>query len=188
MATFLLGVWIAGCIVMAAVSILTLRAPTIVMSVPHPAVDKITHQLGWEETSMLLRHAASEQSRFLLKRWEMAQVAIGAALGACLFLGTQRRVLPLLLCVIMLVMVLFQLGVNTELAYRGKETDFPPGSTAIGPTTRYLLLQQVFIGAEIMKLIAGVILTSFLFVFRTGRRRGNQIHAIDHPDHSHVDG
>ena len=62
--------------------------------------------------------------------------------------------------------------------YRGKEIDFPPGSTAVGPTTRYLLLQQVYIGAEIMKYIAAAILTSFLFTFRTGRRRGKELHTL----------
>jgi len=136
---------------MAAISLVTLRAPNIVMSVPHPEVLKVSHQLGWEETATLLRHAASEQSRFILKRWDQAQVAIGVALGLSLFLGTQRRLLAMVLCTIMLVMVLFQLGINTELAYRGKETDFPPGSAALGPTTRHLLLQQIFICAEVMK-------------------------------------
>ena len=187
-ATFLLGAWIAGSVFMAIVSILALRAPEIVMTVPHPAAQQIARQIGSENTTLLLRHAASELSRYLLRKWELAQLLLGALLAICLFLGTQRRIFPLLLCGIMLTMVIFQLaGVTTELAYRGKETDFPPGSTALGPTTRYLLLQQVFIGAEIMKYIAACILISFLFVFRTGRRRSKEVHMIDHPDPSPVD-
>lgn len=165
---------------MAAISLLSLRAPNLVLAVPHPAVEQMTKQLGVDNMTMLLRHAAAELSRFVLRRWELVQIALGVALGLCLFLGTQRRVFALLLCGIMLVMVLFQFGVTTELAYRGKETDFPPGSAAIGPTTRFLLLEQVYIGAEIMKYIAGAILASFLFTFRTGRRRGKD-QAID-PD------
>jgi len=188
MATFLLGAWIAGSVFMATISILSLRAPSIVLTVPHPAVAKITKDIGQETMTLLLRHAASEQSRFLLRRWEQAQLLVGVALGACLFLGTQRRIFPMLLCIIMLFMVVFQYGVTTELAYRGRETDFPPGSNEIGPTTRYLLLQQVYIGAEIMKYLAACILASFLFVFRTGRRRGKEVHVVDDADHSHVDG
>jgi len=188
MATFFLGAWVAGCVFMAVVSVLSLRAPNLVLDVPHPAVNQMQKTLGRDSLALLLRHSASEFSRFLLHRWELAQVLIGVALGVCLFLGTQRRVFPLLLCGIMLAMVLFQYGVTGELMYRGKETDFPPGSNEIGPTTRYLLLQQVYIGAEIMKLIAASILASFLFVFRAGRRRGKEIHAIDHADHSHIDG
>ena len=188
MATFLLGAWIAGSLFTAAFALLSLRAPAIVMSVPHPEVVRASNQIGWEQTGTLLRHAAAEESRFLLKRWDQVQVLLGAGLFLCLFLGTQRRPLPMVLCAIMLVMVLFQLGINTELAYRGKETDFPPGSTALGPTTRYLLLQETFIGAEIMKYVAGLILVSLLFVFRTGRRRGKNADEVDQLDHSQVDG
>jgi hypothetical protein len=188
MAAFFLGAWIAGCLFMAAVSILSLRAPNLVMEMPQPAVNQMQKTLGSDNMTLLLRHSASQLSRFLLRRWQQGQVLIGVALGVCLFLGTQRRVFPLLLCGIMLVMVLFQYRVTGELLYRGRETDFPPGSNEIGPTTRYLLLQQVYIGAEIMKLIAASILASFLFVFRTRGRRSKEIHAIDHADHSHVDG
>ncbi|HWZ34312.1 MAG TPA: hypothetical protein VNX18_23400 [Bryobacteraceae bacterium] len=179
-ATFLLGAWIAGCAFMATVSILSLRAPNIVLSVPHPAAAKMAKDLGNENMEMLLRHAAAEQSRFLLKKWEQVQLGLGVGLAVCLFLGTQRRPLPMLLSVVMLVMVVFQYsGVTTELAYRGKETDFPPGSTALGPMTRYLTLQQVYIGAEIMKYIAGFFLAGFLFAFRTGRRRGGEVQVDD---------
>jgi hypothetical protein len=186
MATFLLGAWLAGSLFMATVSLLSLRAPNIVLAVPHPSVEKMAKAVGSDSMTLLLRHAASEQNRFLLKRWELAQIAFGAALAACLFLGTQRRILPMLLCGIMLMMVVFQLGVTTELAYWGKETDFPPGNTAVGPTTRYLLLQQVYFGAEIMKYIAGFILAGFLFVFRTSRRRNKDHHGVNDPDPSHV--
>jgi hypothetical protein len=171
MATFLLGAWIAGGAFMATIGILALRVPNIVLGVPHPAVAQYTKQLGSDNMDMLLRHAAAELNRFLLRKWELAELALGIALAACLFLGTQRRVLALVLCTIMIVMVLFQFGVTTELAYRGKETDFPPGSTALGPTTRFLLLEQIYIGAEIMKYVAGFILAGFLFTFRTGRHR-----------------
>ena len=188
MATFLLGAWVAGSIFMAVVSILSLRAPELVMAVPHPSMQKMAQQVGQENMTLLLRHAASEQSRFLLKKWEQVQIPIGLALAACLFFGTQRRIFPLLLCGIMLMMAAFQLGVTTELAYRGRETDFPPGNTAIGPTTRYLLLQQVYVGSEIMKYIAAAILASFLFIFRTGRRRGKEIHGMEQAGHIYVGG
>ena len=112
MATFLLGAWIAGGIFMSVVSLLDLRAPAIVLSVPHPALEPMVKQIGAENMTLLLRHASAEISRFLLKKWELAELALGVALGACLFLGTQRRIFPLLLCGIMLTMVLFQYGVT----------------------------------------------------------------------------
>jgi hypothetical protein len=190
MATFLLGAWLAGGIFMAAISLTTLRAPNLVMMVPHPEMDRATRLLGWEQTAAIVRHVASEQARFILRKWELVQLLLAMSLLACLFLGTQRRILPMLLCGIMLVMVLFQLNIFSELSYRGKETDFPPGSTALGPTTRYLMLEQVHIGTEIMKYIAGIMLAGFLFIFRTSRRRISMkdVDPVNDPDHSHVDG
>src|SRR5262249_52698239 len=122
MATFLIGAWLAGCILMASISVLTSRAPATTLDLPHPAVANLTRQIGHENMAQLLRHSAAEQSRFLLKRWELAQILIGAALGACLFLGTQRRILPMLLCGILLMIVLFQYRITNELNYLGKET------------------------------------------------------------------
>lgn len=165
---------------MASVSVLSLRAPNIVMGVPHPAAARMAKDLGQENMDLLLRHAAAEQSRFMLKRWEQVQLALGVALAICLVFGTQRRILPWVLCAVMLAMVIFQLsGVTTELAYRGKETDFPPGNSAVGPMTRLLALQQIYIGTEIMKYIAAFFLAGFLFVFRTGRRRGREVPSAD---------
>ena len=93
-----------------------------------------------------------------------------------------------MLCVIKLVVVLFQhFGVTPELIYRGREGDFPPGSTAVGTQTRVWALHQVYVGVECVKLLSGAVLGSYLFAFRTRRRRRRtEDDFINHPDHSHV--
>jgi len=116
-------------------------------------------------------------------------MVLALALLACLVLGTQKRKLPLLLCGIMLIVVGFQhFAVTPELAYRGRDADFPPGNTAFGPQARVFAMQQIFGGVEALKLLVGGFLTSYLFVFRSGRRLQQKVDAVDHPDHSHVDG
>ena len=179
----------AGCVLMTVLTMLSLRAPTLVLGLPQPPVKTMTEKLGAEDMALLVRHAAAEQTRFLTRKWQQAEFFLAVALAACLFFGTQRRILPLVLCGVMVMLVAFQfVGVSPELTYRGRETDFPPGNTAIGSVTRYLLLEQVYFGSEIMKRLAGAILASYLFVFRTGRRRAKEVHAIDDPDDRHVDG
>lgn len=185
--TFILGAWIAGCIFMAFVSLQNLRAPSLVMTVPLPPVAAMTKQLGWEQMSALLRHASAEQTRHDSRLWIQAQLFVGVVLGVCLMLATQKRVAPLALCGVMLILVLFQLRLNPELTYQGRETDFPPGSTAVGAVTRYLALQQVHFAVEIVKLLVGGVLASYLFVFRTNRRGRQDVHSIDHAHHSHID-
>ncbi len=185
--TFILGAWIAGCVFMAFVSFENFRAPSLVMTTPLPPVDAMTKQMGSERMAALLRHAAAEQTRHDSLLWLEAQIVLGLILEFYLMLATQRRVAPLMLCGVMLILVLFQVRLHAELTYQGRETDFPPASTAVDPIARFWALQQVHFGVEIVKLLVGGALASYLFVFRTGRRTRNDIHAIDHAHHSHID-
>jgi hypothetical protein len=187
-ATFLLGAWLAGCLVMVFMSVQSSRAAASLMTSPMTQVKKMIDTLGAEPAALLLRHAAAEETRRVSFVWEELQIPLALVLGACLFLGTQKRVFPIILCAGMLVLVLFQhFGVTNELAYRGRETDFPPGNALVGPVERLRALQAIYYGAEVIKLIAGGILVSYLFVFRSSRRGSRkEIHTIDHSDDRHV--
>lgn len=156
---------------MSFVSVQNLRTPSLVMTSPPEPVAKLIQQLGWEQVAALLRHAAAEQTRHYTSMWIEAQLPLGLLLLGCLTLATQKRIMPLALCGMMLLIVLFQFRVTPELMYQGRETDFPPGSTAVGSVTRFWALQQVYFGAEIVKLLCGGVLASYLFVFRTSRRK-----------------
>lgn len=176
--TFLLGAWIAGCLLMSFVSVQNLRTPSLVLNTPPDAVAKITQQIGWEQMSGLLRHAAAEQTRRYTALWIDAQFPLSLLLLGCLAMATQKRIMPLALCGMMIVVVLFQFRIWPELIYQGRATDFPPGGNEVGEMTRYWALQQVYFGAEIIKLLCGGILASYLFVFRTRRRDATDKRAV----------
>jgi len=167
------------------ISLQNLRSPAMVMNSSLAPVTKMVQTFGQDQTLLLLRHFAAEQIRHYTSLWVEFQILIGFVLGGCLFLATQRRIFPLILCGVMLAVVLFELRLMPELTYLGRETDFPPGNTAIGQVERLWALQQVYGGVEIVKLLAGGILGSYLFVFRTQRRR-KDVHAIDHADDRHI--
>ncbi len=169
--TFLLGAWILGCLLMVFITVRSMESASAVLSSPPAPVVEIVKKLGYDTTAEFVRHVMAEQTRRLTYSWGEAQILLGLALGGCLLMATQRRIFPLVLCGLMLVLTLFQFGaVSPEIAYRGREADFPPGSTNIGTVTRLLALQQVYFGVEVVKLIAGGLLASYLFVFRTQRR------------------
>lgn len=160
---------------MALINLRTMEASGIVLRAELQPVSEIEKKLGYEQTAALIRHAASEQTRLLTDNWETGEIILAAALGISLYFATQRRILPLVLCGIMLILTLFQHGaLSPELAYRGRDTDFPPGSTQLALITRVWALRQVYYGVEIAKLLAGGVLASYLFVFRTSRR-GNSL-------------
>ena len=181
-ATFILGAWIAGSLFMVFISLQNTRSVNALLTSPLPQAAKVIDLSGKDQAALLLRHAAGEETRAALFEWERAQIVVAIALGGFLFLGTQRRVFPIVLCGAMFVLVVFQhLGLSTELAYLGRETDFPPGNALIGPRTRLLALQEVYYAAEVIKLAAGGILASYLFAFRARRSR-RDIHALDAAD------
>jgi hypothetical protein len=182
-ATFLLGAWIGASVLMAFVEIQNIHSPDLVLANPIAPAARIIEMLGTEQTQLLLRHLAAEQTRDYSYLWEEFQFVLALALGACLFLGTKKRVLPLLLCGVMLALVVFQhIAATPELSYRGRETDFPPGNTALAPMARVWALQQMYAGVEIVKLIAGGVLASYLFAYRTPQRRRSTANAIESPD------
>lgn len=161
----------AGCLFMAFVGVQNLRAPSLVMTSPPEPVSKLIQQIGWEQTAALLRHAAAEQTRHDVTLWIEAQFPLGLLLLGCLLLATQKRAMPLALCGMMVLIVVFEFRIAPELMYQGRGTDFPPGSNEVGLMTRFWALQQVYFAAEGVKLLCGAVLASYLFIFRTSRRR-----------------
>ena len=112
-------------------------------------------------------------------------------LGGCLYFATQKRT-----ALVSLVrdhadfLVLFRFWTITpEMAYRGRETDFPPGSTTPATMVRASLLYEMLVVTEILKLIVGGILASYLFAFRTSRRRSSrhEVEPVDDSHHRHID-
>ena len=179
-ATFLLGGWIGASLFMAFVEIQRLRSPGLVLGQPIPPAAKMIETLGQQDAQLLLRHLALEQIRHDSYVWEEFQLVLALVLGVFLFLGTKKRALPLLLCGVMRALVLFQhIAATPELIYQGRETDFPPGNSALGPMARVWALQQMYAGVEIVKLIAGGVLASYLFAYRSPQRR-RSMDTIDH--------
>jgi hypothetical protein len=190
MATFLLGAWLGCSIFMAFMVVENLRFPGQVMNSPSGPAREMLAKLGREDAALLLRYQAAEQNRAYMAAWELAQFAVALGLAAFLFLGTQKKLLPMLLCGIMLVLVgVEHFVISPELAFRGREADFPPGNRTFATEARVWAMEQAYIGLEGAKLLIGGILGSYLFVFRAGSRRGRkQVYAVDYADHSHVDG
>ncbi len=188
LAAFLLGIWMGGSLLVVWFQFYNLRFASSLLLTPSDSAVEITKRLPDLELRQMLHYFAAEQSRRYVYLWEEAEAVLALTLGACLFLGTQKRIFPLILCGMMLLVVIFQhTGVTPELAFRGRQADFPPGSNTTGILIRMYALEQVYAWIEGAKLLVGVILASYLFVFRAHRSR-KQLHAIDNPDHSHVNG
>jgi hypothetical protein len=173
---------------MAFVVLQNLHSAASIMSAPAAPVASMIKVLGPDQMALLLRHQAAEQNREIMYIWEQAQIVLGLVMGGCLYFATQKRLFSLVLCGIMLTLVLFQFwAILPEMAYRGRETDFPPGSNTSSIIVRAYFLYQMLVVSEVLKLLVGGILASYLFAFRTSRKRsGRGINLIDDPNHGRI--
>ena len=169
-ATFLLGAWIAASTFLDLLSVQTMRLAGHILNSAVPPAAAILGTAGREPMRILLHHFAGEQYRSYLSLWGMLQIPLGLALAAVLYLAAEKRVLPQILCGAMLMLVVFQLAIHSEWAFRGREADFPPGSQSLGTQARLWFLTEIWIGAEVVKLAIGGVLSSYIFVFKSRRR------------------
>jgi hypothetical protein len=184
-ASFLLGIWIGCSLFIGVIAFENLRSPSLVLSMPTEGASKILQLVPPEQAQLLLRHLAAEQNRLYFYVWEWVEILLALLLGGCLLLATQRRILPLVLCSLMLAVVLVEhIAISPELAYRGRATDFPPGSLVFGAQARVWVLSQIYVGMEITKLVMGGILISYLFYFR--RRVRKETEVAGRADHTHA--
>lgn len=135
-----------------------------------PPAGQIIQNAGREPVGQLLRHFAAEQYRYYFTVWGLTQIVGGVLLAAVLYFAAEKRVLPLVLCAAMVALVLFQLAIHPELAFRGQEADFPPGSQSVGTRARVFLLIEIWIGVEAAKLIVGGVLAGYVFTYKSRRR------------------
>lgn len=169
-ATFLLGAWIGCCVFVDLLAFQNLRLVGRAINSAGPLAADIVRKTGQEQIALLLRYFAAEEYRYYFSTWELIQVPGALLVAAVLYLAVGKRWIPQMLCGLMLALVLFQLAIQPELTFRGREADFPPGNQTLGTQARVWALTEVWIGAESAKLLIGSLLTAFMLSYKSRRR------------------
>ena len=157
-----------GCSVfMGLLEIENLRLSKAVLASPSDEASQYMQQNKLPDPSLLLRYELMEQNRRYSYVWEEVELGLAVILGACLFLGTQKRVFPIVFCGFLFLLVMFEhFGVTPEFTYRGRAADFPPGNASLSAQLRTMAMGQIYASVEAVKLLLGAVLASYLFVFR----------------------
>jgi len=169
-ATFLLGAWMGCCVFLDLMAIQNLRLAGQMLNSAIPAASEILQNAGRGQMNVLLHHFAAEQNRYYFPLWGWIQLPGILLLASVLYFAAEKRIMPQILCLAMLALVVFELAIHPELAYRGREADFPPGSLALGTQARAWALTEVWSGAEAAKLVVGGVLAAFIFSYKSTRR------------------
>src|SRR5260370_5105587 len=126
LASFLLGAWLAGSVLMLWIATQSLSVVDDAIGSPPAAAAKIIKSLGKDNARALLRYSAGEQNRFLFEGWELAQMALAAGLILVLILGLKSRLLAGLTAGMLLLVLFAHFRVTADLAYLGKNIEFTP--------------------------------------------------------------
>jgi hypothetical protein len=168
---FLLGGWILSTVCVDTIVYWNLRLPEDVMAGAPPVAEKIIKDYGAEQASLLLRHFAAEGNRYFLDRWEMVEILLGLLLIPSVYFAADRKLAPMILAALMLLLALFQyFAVAPELAFRGREADFPPGRGNVATEERVWTLTEVFIATEAATVLTAGVLTVYIAGYKSRRR------------------
>ena len=188
LATFLLGAWFTGSLLMAFLAVHNFDGVERILEAPAPQAQQMVQTLGgyWQARS-LLRYQVSELNRYYFAHWEWAQVLLGLTLAVTLLFATRGNWLAIGVCVFMLLLVLFQhFFILPDMLWIGRALDFAPDSPWRG---HFVRLHVIYSAVEVVKLLLAFGLTTYLFAVRPKphRRSLDEIDPIDKANHRHVD-
>jgi hypothetical protein len=164
-ASFLIGVCIMGNLCMAFVATQNFRGADRILESPSPDAAKVIARMGHDEARMFLRYQAAEENRDYFATWEISEICIGLLLIAVLYLGTHVSRFVIVLCGVMVLLAGFMHFVLTpEMTYLGRTLDFVPLDAA--GRSRFWMLHGLYSGLDLLKLLLGVLVAGYLFVFR----------------------
>jgi hypothetical protein len=168
LASFLLGVWIASSVLVPLIALHNVRSADRALHSPPLEVRALVDSAGYEKVRMTLRYHAWEQNRSMFNQWGAIQLVLGPIMAVLLFFAVRVNRLAIAVCVAMTTLTAFaHLVVGPEATYLGRAIDFAPGWS--GDRVRSYALDALYAGMECLKILLGLGLAGYLFVYK--RRR-----------------
>ncbi|MBI1785960.1 MAG: hypothetical protein HYR60_00135 [Acidobacteria bacterium] len=181
-ASWLLGAWMSGSLLMFLVATQNFRAVDRLLTAPAEPASKLIQSLGPDGARLLLRYHSSELNRWYFTKWEIAQAALLSFLaGWCYRAISHSRVARFLPVAILVLVLLERFLLTPEIVRLGRLIDFAP---AAPERAQFWRLHGAYSAVEALKLLLGVVLTAALL--RKTKRSSGQVHLVDEADHRHV--
>jgi hypothetical protein len=189
LASFFLGIWLAGSLFMAWVSAENLNEVDRLLSGQNPIARRNLQPLG-AQGAAILRYTAAEQIRWYHARWETIQIIGGSALLLLMLFGSREDKFILLgIALPILVVCVERFFITREMTDLGRLLDFPQAQQP-AEAGRYGVVETAYYVAETAKGVLILVLAG-LMVFSTkgsGRSRDvrHKLDGVDKPNHRRV--
>lgn len=166
-----LGAWIAGTLVLAAVATQNFRVIDRILAAPRPEFAQATSPMGHDQTRVVLRHLSSELNRLYFRGWGWVQIALGGILLAMVRGAKPPDRLATGGAVIILLLALgVHLVINPQIIALGRTLDFVPRVPEPPALARFWRLHWAYNVLDGLKLIV-----TMWLLFRSIRRAGPSV-------------
>lgn len=167
LASFILGAWLVGCLLMSFVSSQGLQNVDRLLTNPPGPVAKDVEDLGADITRMLLRYQASEMNRFLFQVWGVLQLGLGGAFVISSVLTSHRSKFLIGVSLMMMVLIAIQMFyVAPAMNALSRSLDFLQVNAAFKERDAYQSFRIWDIVLEILKMALGLALAARLLFDR----------------------
>jgi hypothetical protein len=165
----LLGIWLAGSIVMTLIAADSANTANRIPRNHSPAADirikAMGRAIGDNEARIMLAYPVRQQARWWLEEWENVELVLGAGFFFFLLFGTREGKPVLFFTLGVYGLVLFQRFLTLpQLLYLGSLMDFAPADAFIPERHQLTAVQTAFAGLEIFKVLSQLALGVYLIV------------------------
>ena len=194
LATLLLGAWLAGCFFMTWVATGNFASVERVLKTPSAKAQRELTDIGLARSRALLRFQASEQNRHYFYNWETVQLVLAVVVAVVLLFATNGDKLVMGLSVFMLAIVVIQhFTMTPQVIEVGRVIDFASSDELTAEKEMFWNLHKAYTVVELSKMAGGIILgIRMIYMSHQLKRRGSssrkKVNAVDHADHTHVNG
>lgn len=144
-----------------------------ILSNPSSDARSAIDQLGQDRSTMLLHHVSGEILRTLRNTWEPLQLVMSVLLIVLFLFTDSRKPIAIGMVVIMAALTLVQRSFLTpEWNYLGQQFDFAQAPQSFKLETQLWSVTRSYAGVEVLKLLLGGALASYLFAMESVVKRG----------------
>ncbi len=178
-AAFLIGAWLAGCLLMDLVAIQNFRSVDRFLSEPDLGIATQLRSMGHDNARAFLRYHVGEQNRWYFEQWERVQFGIALALFLVLLFGASPNKYALMLCAGMVFLVAAErFALTPEIARLGRVVDLIPPHVPSPDRDRFWTLHGAYSAVDLSKAGLGLLLAGTLLI-RGRKDRGRFAREVD---------
>ena len=191
MIAVVLGLWLAGMVMVAYVASLSLRTVGSVMAIPPHEASEWIDVLGKDKVRTLLLHGSSEVNRSLLEFWGNTDLIICVFLLVAMVMNKSGKVMIILTAELLLLGTASTFLLTPQMVAVGRQLDFRVVFPVPPEIVQFAALERMYFGVSLVRvLLVGTMVAMLLNRSsrspRVRRSRLDEVDSVNYTDDSRI--